>query len=60
LKKSNPQNRNLQKSSKFQLKQATCKLSRKTATPPKNKLKFAGKPQGWHLATLEWKELLMR
>jgi len=40
-----------QNTSKFQLKQAqkqaTRKSSKKPATPPKNKSKFAGKPQGW-------------
>jgi len=38
LKKSNPQNRNLQKTSKFQLKQATRKSrnSKKPETPQKN------------------------
>jgi len=50
-KKSNMQNRNLQKTSKFQLKQvqkqATRKSSKKNATPQKNKPKFAGKTQGW-------------
>jgi len=49
LKKSNPQNRNLEKTSKFQLKQArkqeTRKSSNKTPTPQKHKLEFAGKPQ---------------
>jgi len=50
LKKSNPQNRNLQKTSKFQpkqaQKQATSKPSKKNATAQKNKPEFAGKPQG--------------
>jgi len=51
LKKSNLQNRNVEKTRNFQLKQArkqaTRKSSKENATPQQNKSKFAGKRQGW-------------
>jgi len=40
-----------QKTSKFQLNQATRKSSKKPAPSKKNKPKFAGKPQGWQHCT---------
>jgi len=55
LKKSNPQNRNPQKTSpknkqisiKTSPKTSNPQVSKKTARPQKNKPKFAGKAQGW-------------
>jgi len=54
-KKSNPQNRNLQKPSpnnkqisiKTSPKQATYNSSKKPSTPQQNKPKFIEKPKGW-------------
>ena len=51
-KKSNPQNKNLQKTSKFnrnkpKIKQSASLQAIRKTNPPKNKPKFAGKPQGW-------------